>query len=485
MNKFSFKNKEECKKSIKLVNHNKYNTFKTIIKFAADNDDIKKIIKLRKQKTKNNKKFKKCKLNITEIDNYTNNLTKLKFYKFKDEYAFTNTLLYLFYKIGSGIYIKIEDNKINMFYPFSNIHYKNNVQFKFNKAESFKDYVKRKRPDAYNYDLKTWSMNGCLINNWKKSQINDSRWAENYDIFRTLCKHKKIPNCEFFINYKDFPVINKKLYEPNFFIHDKMNQKMNDHKYNSYLPIFSCYSSPKYADFMLPSYTEWKMITKKFYPDNSRFNCENNRINIKEIPWKNKKATAQFRGGATGCGITRHTNQRLHIAKLSQQWKTDSRYNENNTIDKIPFLNAGITSYNVRDKKDYKNPVDVINIQKLNIQKSDYLSRDDQQYYKYVVYIDGHVAAERLIFELNSGSVILKVESLYNWMQWFHLLLKPNIHYIPVKKDLSDLAEKIKWCKTHDKECYKITQNAKKLFKEINNKEYILNYLQSILSNFQ
>ena len=113
------------------------------------------------------------------------------------------------------------------------------------------------------------------------------------------------------------------------------------------------------------------------------------------------------------------------------------------------------------------------------------MSRDDQQYYKYVVYIDGHVAAERLIFELNSGSVILKVESLYNWMQWFHLLLKPNIHYIPVKKDLSDLAEKIKWCKTHDKECYKITQNAKKLFKEINNKEYILNYLQSILSNFQ
>ena len=66
-------------------------------------------------------------------------------------------------------------------------------------VKEIQDYVKRKRPDAYNYDLKTWSMNGCLINNWKKTQINDSRWAENYDIFRSLCKHKKIPNCEFFI----------------------------------------------------------------------------------------------------------------------------------------------------------------------------------------------------------------------------------------------------------------------------------------------
>ena len=484
MDKLHFKTSQECKKFTTLIPHSKYNNFKTILKFAADKHDINKLIQI-----KNNCKFSQTtnlkksnsQFNEKTIDAYYDKIDNLIFYRKQNKSSFNNTLFYLFYKIGCGIFVKIINNEIKMFFPFYNINYKNTWNLKFNNSESFDDYVKRKRPDDYNYDLKTWSMNGCLIHNWKKHNINDGRWAEYYDIIRTLCKYKKVNDVEFFINYKDFPSINRKLYEPNFFIYDNMNEKMKECKFKTYVPILSCYSSPIYADYLIPSYTEWKIITKKFYPNNSKFSCQNEQINVKKVKWKNKKPTAIFRGSATGCGITTETNQRLKIAMLSHHWKNNDRYNENNTIDQIPFLDAGITGYNYRDKKDFGNLIDIINIKKLNIPKVSYLSRNDQQQYKYIIYIDGHVAAERLIFELNSNSIILKVESLYNWIQWFHPMMKPFIHYIPVKKDLSDLADKILWCKLNDKKCYKITQNAKELFLKINNKEYILNYMNSIL----
>ena len=483
MDKYHFKSENECLKSINSVSHPKYKTFKTIIKFAADTDDLNKLRGIRnKNTTHKNQTNKKTKFEDKSIESYYSKLDKLKFYRKLDKSSFNNTLLYLFYKIGSGIFVKIVDNKINMFYPFYNINYKNNWSLKFENAASFDEYVKRKRPDDYKYNTKTWSMNGCLINNWKINSINDGRWAEYYDIIRSVCKHRKVNNVEFFINYRDFPSINRKLNEPNFFVYDKMNQNMTECKFKSYLPILSCYSSPLYADYPIPSYTEWKMITKKYYADSSKFACQNKQINVKKIPWNKKVPTAVFRGSATGCGITPDTNQRLKISLLSKNWKEDIRYNEQNNIDGIPFLNAGIVSYNVRDKKDIGKPIDFINIKKLNIPKVNYLTGDEQQRYKYVVYIDGHVTAERLITELNSGSVILKVESLYKWIQWFHPLLKPYIHYVPVKKDLSDLADQIQWCKVNDDKCKKIVENALKLYSKINSKNYILDHMANIFN---
>ncbi len=35
----------------------------------------------------------------------------------------------------------------------------------------------------------------------------------------------------------------------------------------------------------------------------------------------------------------------------------------------------------------------------------------------------------------------------FGWKMWFSHLLKPYIHYVPVKSDLSDLIEKIQWCR--------------------------------------
>lgn len=70
--------------------------------------------------------------------------------------------------------------------------------------------------------------------------------------------------------------------------------------------------------------------------------------------------------------------------------------------------------------------------------------------HKYQINIDGTVAAYRLPYLLVGDSVILKQDSIY--YEHFYNELQPWKHYIPVKSNLSDLLEKLKWAKDHDEE---------------------------------
>jgi len=60
------------------------------------------------------------------------------------------------------------------------------------------------------------------------------------------------------------------------------------------------------------------------------------------------------------------------------------------------------------------------------------------------------VAAYRFPYLLALDAVVLKQDSEY--YEHFYPQLKPWVHYIPVKRDLSDVIEKIKWARQHDEE---------------------------------
>ena len=70
--------------------------------------------------------------------------------------------------------------------------------------------------------------------------------------------------------------------------------------------------------------------------------------------------------------------------------------------------------------------------------------------HKYQINVDGTVAAYRLPYLLVGDSVVLKQDSIY--YEHFYNELQPWKHYIPVKSNLSDLLEKLKWAKDHDEE---------------------------------
>ena len=147
--------------------------------------------------------------------------------------------------------------------------------------------------------------------------------------------------------------------------------------------------------------------------------------------------------------------------------------------DNIPYLNAGITDWNLRPRKIEGEPyLQTIEIKDIPFGLVRKMTPEEQSKYKYIINIDGHVSAFRLSLELNMGSVILIVESDYE--MWFKNMLKPYIHYVPVKKDLSDLIDQIKWCKEHDDTCMKMIANCKLVYNTLLTKKGILDYLQTL-----
>ncbi|MBV8848822.1 MAG: hypothetical protein JOZ16_04470 [Methylobacteriaceae bacterium] len=78
--------------------------------------------------------------------------------------------------------------------------------------------------------------------------------------------------------------------------------------------------------------------------------------------------------------------------------------------------------------------------------------------YRYAIDIDGHANAWAFLEKLILGCCVLKVGSPYE--QWFYGDLRPWVHYVPVRADLSDLDERIDWCLVHQDECEWIAQNG-------------------------
>lgn len=70
--------------------------------------------------------------------------------------------------------------------------------------------------------------------------------------------------------------------------------------------------------------------------------------------------------------------------------------------------------------------------------------------------MDGTVAAYRFPYLMLGNSLILKQDSHY--YEHFYSQLKSGIHYVPVKRNLSDLLEKIKWAKQNDAKAQEIAR---------------------------
>ena len=82
------------------------------------------------------------------------------------------------------------------------------------------------------------------------------------------------------------------------------------------------------------------------------------------------------------------------------------------------------------------------------------------------------------------GSVILKVapRQVADRM-WYFPLLKPYEDHVPVKSDLSDLEEKIRWCREHDDECRQIGENAKRFYEKYVGRDALLDYVEMTCKN--
>jgi hypothetical protein len=285
-----------------------------------------------------------------------------------------------------------------------------------------------------------------------------------------LLNNHKIKNISFFINCKDFPILTKKGIEPFHHIFGE-NVPLTSYKFNSYCPILSFGNRLDiFQDILIPTDDCINVITRKYFPPK----CDNYYYDIvPNTPWKDKIETAVFRGSSTGCA-TDFRNPRLLITKLNQEWANTNK----------GYIDAGITRAVYKGSKyigeDYISYVD---LQKLNINPVEPMTMVEQSKYKYILDIEGNAAAYRLGYILSFKSVLLKVESEYKI--WIDEFLKEGEHYLLIKRDFSNLKETIDWCRSHDKECKKIADNAYKIYKKCYNEEFILKYTADKLNNLE
>jgi tetratricopeptide (TPR) repeat protein len=85
--------------------------------------------------------------------------------------------------------------------------------------------------------------------------------------------------------------------------------------------------------------------------------------------------------------------------------------------------------------------------------------------YKFAFDIDGHANAWGLLEKLILGCCVLKVGSPFE--QWYYDRLKPWRDFVPIKPDLSDLADIIAWCRDNEAQCGWIAANGARLAAEL------------------
>ena len=471
-----FDNTEKCLKTVIYEQTNpKYKNFIQLFYHAGNDDDMERygLIYIRTLfNSFNNIKLDNNVFKNEKIDIWNKFNTSLSSIK--------NTLSYLMNKMKKGILVCIKNNKLVVFLPFSKHNYKNDyyeeLYFDENDKKILQEYKKTKDKNLlikleknveYYYkknhlnlkeielDRTKWLANDCFFND--KNYEGDKEEATFEDFFNELCKNREIPDCIFFINLRDHPVLNRSLKNSNTSIIDKPLEQ--EYINNEYCPILSVGASIENADIPMITQDDLKRINKKIYPDD----CKNGYINdTVTIDWDKKYSKAVFRGSATGCGIG-DDNVRIKASKIS------SKYPD--------LLDAGVVSFNRKIKKSLGKPLQII---VPDIKKANFMTLDEKAKYKYILNLDGHVSAFRLGHEFSLKSLILIPDSKF--YLWFYFILKPHEHYIPIKEDLSDLIEKIKWCKNNDEQCKKIANNGYEFYKKYLERDGVFDYMQFLLS---
>ncbi|KAF2880184.1 hypothetical protein ILUMI_25985 [Ignelater luminosus] len=221
-------------------------------------------------------------------------------------------------------------------------------------------------------------------------------------ILLSLTKKTIIPNLEFFVNLGDWPLV----------------KDANDN-----FPIFSWCGSIDSYDIVMPTYD----ITESALENMGRVMLDMLSVqgNVKKN-WNEKIPKVFWRG--------RDSNrERLHLIDISHEHPN--------------LFNVSLTNFFFfRSEEEKYGP------------KAEHVSFFNFFDYKYQLSIDGTVAAYRLPYLLAGGSLLLKQESKY--YEHFYNNMIPNIHYIPVKRNLSDLIEKVNWAVNNDAKAEQIAKSG-------------------------
>lgn len=99
--------------------------------------------------------------------------------------------------------------------------------------------------------------------------------------------------------------------------------------------------------------------------------------------------------------------------------------------------------------------------------------------FRYVLVIDGNTASHRLKYLLRANIVVFLQQSVF--YEFYHFLLRPYVHYVPVSANFENLVEQVHWANAHPAEVAAIARNARTLAERYLTYENHLCYMHRVL----
>ena len=298
----------------------------------------------------------------------------------------------------------------------------------------------------------------CVVKPFAKSSS-----VEKNNEYLELVRGLDLPDGVFILNLTDAVILRNDGKSPFTMVTGKTD--LGEYNFDKHVPILSLSGQRNYLDIPIPNYDDVMYVLKT----PNRFKDGKPDPNL-ITDWDYKKYdVAVFRGGPTGCGYTDLTNMRIKLAQM-----------------KSPLLDAKLSAKAGTETVDTKSirfdPKYGLGMLNTSIRtSSNFLNMKEQSNYKYIIHIDGNVNAYRLLTTMTTGSLILRVTSQYT--SWVDHLLQHKVHYVPVKADLSDLLDVVRWCRQNDDRCREIASNGMKLAQSILSKKFVQSYFQKVLFN--
>lgn len=208
---------------------------------------------------------------------------------------------------------------------------------------------------------------------------------------------------------------------------------------------------------------EWILYTKILTHQNGNFSEASYAKITNQLPWKERHYQAAYYGTWSTIRHFAYEAMRLHPAQVTGAmtllpFQVIDPWNPTSKESKLGLDTLGKMTESEKTQAESLPPGYAKPLGKF-ITKATY----HPGHYKYVVVMlarDGKSTSGRLADLLaHSGAVILLQESPFRWH--FSARLQPWVHYVPVSYSAADLARKVAWLQSHDKEAQQLAENAR------------------------
>lgn len=221
----------------------------------------------------------------------------------------------------------------------------------------------------------------------------------------SMTRKMLLPDFEIFVNLGDWPVM----------------KKGGQSRTSGPKPVFSWCGSDDSYDIVMPTYD----LTESTIDNMDRVTLDIMSVQKHRVAWDEKADKAFWRGRDA-------RRERLQLVDIARAHPD--------------LLNASLTNFfffREEEKRYGKTP---------------YISFFKFFEYKYSINVDGTVAAYRLPYLLAGDSLLMKQDSPF--YEHFYKKMIPNEHFVPFKRDLSNLVEQIQWAKDNEDLVLKIIRSA-------------------------